>query len=129
MNGLVRFARMQQRDPILPPLVRRRMLSGMRGLRRELLVMSIAIMVAAAAGIVVAVGAVRPPAAMCITPYGNAVAAPGCDVNSVSATLAAVAGALTAIVIGLLTLAAEACAMAVWSRRRASRSGTAGSGR
>jgi hypothetical protein len=93
------------------------MLACMRGLRREVLVMSIAIIVATAAGVVVAVGAVRPPAAMCITPYGNAVSAPGCDVNNVSATLAVVAGALTALVAGLLTLAGEVCAMTAWSRR------------
>jgi hypothetical protein len=93
------------------------MLGGMRERRREVIVIAIAIAVATAAGILVAAGAVRPPAAMCITPYGNAVSAPGCDVNNVSATLAVVAGALTAIVAGLLTLAAESCALAVWSRR------------
>ena len=93
-------------------------MDGTRGLRREVLVMSIAIIVATVAGILVAVGAVRPPAAMCITPYGNAVAAPGCDVNNVSATLAAVAGALAAIVAGLLTLAGEVCAVTAWSRRQ-----------
>ena len=89
----------------------------MRGLRREFVIVGLACLVATAAGVAVAVGAVRPPAAMCITPYGNAVAAPGCDLNSVSATLADVAGALAAIVAGLLTLAVESSFVAVWSRR------------
>lgn len=69
------------------------------------------------AGVLIAVGVVRPPAAVCITPFGTATAGSGCDLGQVSATLAAVGGALTSVFALALALAAES-AIAAWWRRR-----------
>lgn len=64
--------------------------------------------VATTAGIAAGIGAVPGPALLCITPFGTATAGSGCDPQHVSSTLAMVAGALSAVVAGMLALAVAA---------------------
>ena len=93
--------------------------AGVRRLTPETLAVSIVLAVATAAGVVSALGLVRPPSAVCITPYGTATVAPGCDPSQVSATLGAVAGALTAGVTALFGFAVAGGLLAVLHHHRA----------
>jgi hypothetical protein len=74
--------------------------------------------VAAAAGLAAGLDAVPGPGLLCITPFGTATAGSGCDPQHVSATLAVVAGVLSAVVTGRLALAVVA---ALVHRRAAAR--------
>ena len=93
----------------------------MRRLTPETLAVSLVLLFATAAGIVSALGVVRPPSAVCITPYGTATVAPGCDPGQVSATLGAVAGALTAAVTALFGFAVAGGVLALYQHRRTAR--------
>ena len=94
----------------------------MRRLTPETLAVSLVIAIATAVGIISALGVVRPPSAVCITPYGTATVAPGCDPSQVSATLGAVAGALTAAVTALFGFAVAGGVLSLFHRRDARRS-------
>ena len=79
--------------------------------------------VATTTGVAAGVGAVPGPNLLCITPFGTASAGSGCDPQHVSATLAIVAGALSAIVAGMLALAVAATVLHHAGRDRISANG------
>jgi len=90
-----------------------------RRLTPETLAIAVVVAIAAMAGIVSALGVVRPPSALCITPYGTATVAPGCDPGHVSATLGAVAGALTAVVTAVFGFAVAGGLLSICHHRGA----------
>jgi hypothetical protein len=93
----------------------------MRRLTAEQLAVAAVLLIATAAGVISALGVVRPPSALCITPYGTATVAPGCDPGQVSAALGAVAGALTAAVTAVFGFAVEGAVLSVCQHRAAAR--------
>lgn len=94
----------------------------MRRPTADQLAVALVLATAAAAGIVAALGVVRPPSALCITPYGTATVAPGCDPGRVSAALGAVAGALTAAVTAVFGFAVAGAMLSIRHRHAGRRS-------
>jgi hypothetical protein len=90
--------------------------AAMRRLTAEQLAVAAVLLTATAAGVISALGVVRPPSALCITPYGTATVAPGCDPGQVSAALGAVAGALTAVVTAVFGFAIAGAVLSIWRR-------------
>jgi hypothetical protein len=93
----------------------------MRRLTAEQVAVASVLLLATAAGVISALGVVRPPSALCITPYGTATVAPGCDPGQVSAALGVVAGALTATVTAVFGLAIAGAVLSICQRRRTAR--------
>lgn len=89
----------------------------MRRLTSDTLAGALVLLLATVAGIISALGVVRPPSALCITPYGTASAAPGCDPGQVSLALSAVAGALTATVTAVFGFALAGTVLSIRQRR------------
>ena len=83
--------------------------------------MVVVVAIATAAGVISALGLVRPPSALCITPYGTATVAPGCDPGQVSSALGVVAGALTATVTAVFGFAVAGGVLSIRTRRLAGR--------
>jgi hypothetical protein len=81
----------------------------------------IVLAIATTAGVISALGLVRPPSALCITPYGTATVAPGCDPGQVSSALGAVAGALTAAVTAVFGFAVAGGLLSIRQHRAAAR--------
>jgi hypothetical protein len=90
--------------------------AAMRRLTAEQLAVAAVLLTATATGVISALGVVRPPSALCITPYGTATVAPGCDPGQVSAALGAVAGALTAVVTAVFGFAIAGAVLSIWRR-------------
>ena len=95
------------------------MLRDVRRYASDTVAVALVLLIATGAGVASALGVVRPPSALCITPYGSATVAPGCDPGQVSAALAAVAGALTAVVTAVFGFALAGAVLSIRHRGRA----------